>query len=153
MTRTLEDIQLEMRIAEEGCFGVTADDIINTFEELLMSDDYLPEVYREHFRKPEVLQSNAMFVMANLLAFSALVALRRANGLPLPEGLTKEEEPSIFLADEEKTPVVSEEEEDFYVSCSCGEGKNDPALQETCPTCGWISCLACEPYGCLCYTR
>lgn len=87
--RTLEDIQFELKIAEERQFGVNVDDIIETFEELLMVDDYLPEIYQPHFRKPEVLQSNAMHVMANLMAFSAIIALRRANGLSLPTNLTE----------------------------------------------------------------
>ena len=96
MTRTLEDLKIQMQVAEELTCGINVEMIIDTFEELIMHDDYLPEVYREHFRKPEVLESNAMFVMANIMAFSAMVALRRVHRMTLPENLTREEVVAIM---------------------------------------------------------
>ena len=138
MTRTLEDVKFEVEISEEKHFGVNIDDIITTFEELLMMDEYLPEVYRPHFRKPEVLQSNAMHLMANLMAFSFIIALRRANGMPLPTNLTKEKVDDILENNE---------------TGECLEHGNDPDHFSACDRCGYLECLLCNPYGCMCYTR
>lgn len=145
MSRSLEDIQMEVQITEEKCFGVNVDEIINTFEELLMEDEYLPEPFREHFRKPEILQSQAMFVMANLMAFSAIVALRRANDMLLPSNLTETTTQGIVPQFEFEVPV-GEEDEDLYVYCA--EHGNDLGLMDKCKKCGWVSCIACEPHGC-----
>ena len=58
--------------------------------------------------------------------------------------------PVADMMDEGTVPPQKDEEEGFP---TCDIHGTDEENFEECTNCGWITCISCEPYGCMCYTR
>ncbi len=88
----MRNFTLEATIGEESCCGVTIEDMKKVFQQMLQSEEgYVPSVHRESWLSEDFQSSNAWRILKEAMFFSAMIALRKANGLPVPDDFCYDE--------------------------------------------------------------
>ncbi len=90
--KNMRNVELEVQIGIESCCGVTLNDMEKTFQVLCEHPDYTPPFIRDKLLSPEFQESRVFQAVKDIFFFSAMVALRKANGMPVPEEFFDNEE-------------------------------------------------------------
>ena len=84
----MRDLEFEKRIGEERCCGVTIQEMADMFDKVVATEGYLPSSAKKQLSPgSDFYESSSFTTLHSLFLFSAMVVLRKANGLSIPEDL------------------------------------------------------------------
>lgn len=85
----MRDIELERKIAEEECCKITIDDMQKTFEKIITNDEYIPTFLKRMYDdfNAEFLEGLITKTVMDIAFFSAMIALRKANNMEIPDNI------------------------------------------------------------------